>query len=147
MLFAHEMGFRKLGVAFCIGLAQEGQTIAEILGREFEVVAVCCKFCGLDKKSLGLEQIISEKERETMCNPAGQAAFMNEVSTELNVTCGLCVGHDAIFNMVSKAPVTALIVKDRVLAHNPVGAIYSQYIRRTMLPDRGTARQHSTERE
>ena len=25
MLFAHELGARKLGLAFCIGLAQEGQ--------------------------------------------------------------------------------------------------------------------------
>jgi uncharacterized metal-binding protein len=35
--------------------------------------------------------------------------------------------------MTSTAPVTTLIVKDRVLAHNPAGAIYSPYIRRTML--------------
>ena len=115
-------------------MAQEAQTIADILACEFEVVAVCCKFCGIDKESLGLEQIVPDKERETMCNPVGQAAFLNEAYTQLNITCGLCVGHDAIFNMTSQAPVTALIVKDRVLAHNPVGAIYSQYIRRTMLP-------------
>ena len=69
-----------------------------------------------------------------MCNPAGQATLLNEAGTELNIICGLCVGHDAIFNMVSQAPVTTLIVKDRVLGHNPVAAIYSQYIRRTMLP-------------
>ena len=73
MLFAKEMGYRKLGLAFCIGLAPEAQTIADILAREFEVVSVCCKFCGIDKKPLGLEQIAPEKERETMCNPAGQA--------------------------------------------------------------------------
>ena len=135
MLFAHELGYRKLGLAFCIGLAQEAQTITEILAREFEVVAVCCKFCGIDKKSLDLEHIDPRKERETMCNPAGQATFLNEAHTELNITCGLCVGHDAIFNMVSRAPVTTLIVKDRVLAHNPIGAVYSRYIRRTMLPE------------
>lgn len=134
MLFAHELACRKLGLAFCIGLAQEGQTIADILAREFEVVAVCCKFCGIDKKSMGLAQIVPEKDRETMCNPAGQAAFLNEAHTQLNITCGLCVGHDAIFNMTSHAPVTTLIVKDRVLAHNPIGAIYSRYIRRTLLP-------------
>ena len=134
MLFAHELGYRKLGLAFCIGLAEEARTIADILAREFEVVAICCKFCGIDKKSLGLEQIVPDKDRETMCNPAGQAAFLNEAQTELNITCGLCVGHDAIFNMASEAPVTALIVKDRVLAHNPIGAIYSRYIRRTLLP-------------
>ena len=134
ILFAKEMGYRKLGLAFCIGLATEAQTVAEILACEFEVVSVCCKSCGIDKIGLGFEQIDPEKDRETMCNPAGQATMLNDAGTELNILCGLCVGHDAIFNMTSHAPVTTLIVKDRVLAHNPVGAIYSQYIRRTMLP-------------
>ena len=134
MLFAGEMGFRKLGLAFCVGLADEAQVVADILGREFEVVSVCCKLCGIAKKDLSLEQIVPDKEHESMCNPAGQAAALNQAGTELNVLCGLCVGHDSIFSMVSEAPVTTLIVKDRVLAHNPVGAIYSQYIRRTMLP-------------
>jgi uncharacterized metal-binding protein len=44
--------------------------------------------------------------------------------------CTLCVGHDAIFSKISKAPVTTLVAKDRVLAHNPAGAIYSRYIRK-----------------
>ena len=70
-----------------------------------------------------------------MCNPAGQAAMLNEAGSQLNIICGLCVGHDAIFSRASRAPVTTLIVKDRVLAHNPAGAIYSRYIRRTMLPE------------
>jgi uncharacterized metal-binding protein len=48
----------------------------------------------------------------------------------LNIICGLCVGHDAIFSLHSEAPVTTLIAKDRVLAHNPIGAVYNQYVRR-----------------
>jgi len=32
---------------------------------------------------------------------------------------GLCVGHDMIFNMNSKAPTSTLIVKDREHHHNP----------------------------
>jgi len=135
MLFAREMGYRRLGLAFCIGLAAEAEIVADILGQEFEVVSVCCKVAGLDKKDLGLQQIRPEDPRETMCNPAGQAAVLNEAGTELNVLCGLCVGHDAIFGMCSRAPVTTLIAKDRVLAHNPVGAIYSRYIRRTLRPE------------
>lgn len=134
VLFAKEMEYRKLGLAFCIGLAAEAEIIAEILSREFEVVSVCCKVCGISKKSLGLEQIHPKQDHETTCNPIGQATLLNEAGTELNIVCGLCVGHDAIFNTTSQAPVTTLITKDRVLAHNPIGAIYSQYIRRTMLP-------------
>ncbi|MBN2559763.1 MAG: DUF1847 domain-containing protein [Phycisphaerae bacterium] len=134
MLFADEMGYRKLGLAFCIGLAAEAEVVAEILARDFEVVSVCCKLCGIAKKTLGLEQILPDKDPEVMCNPAGQAMVLNEAETELNVLCGLCVGHDAIFSMASDAPVTTLIAKDRVLAHNPAGAIYSRYIRQTLLP-------------
>jgi uncharacterized metal-binding protein len=133
MLFAAELGCRKVGLAFCVGLATEAEIVAEILSQEFEVISVCCKLSGIAKTEFGLEQIDADKAVEVMCNPAGQAQILNDAGTELNIVCGLCVGHDAIFNMVSKAPVTTLIVKDRVLAHNPVGAVYCQYVRRSML--------------
>jgi uncharacterized metal-binding protein len=135
ILFAKELGCQKIGLAFCIGLSSEAEIIEEILSKHFEVVSVCCKACGIPKKTFDLERIRQEEENEVMCNPAGQAKLLNDAGTELNIICGLCVGHDAIFSMKSKAPVTTLIAKDRVLAHNPVGAIYSQYIRRKMLTD------------
>ena len=129
ILFAKELGCQKIGLAFCIGLSEEAKIIDEILSKHFEVVSVCCKVCGIDKRDFDLQQISSENA-EVMCNPAGQAQLLNEAETQLNVICGLCVGHDAIFSKVSKAPVTTLIAKDRVLAHNPAAAIYSQYIRK-----------------
>jgi len=135
ILFAKELGCQKIGLAFCIGLSSEAKTIEKILSKHFEVISVCCKACGIPKKTFGLEKIRQQEENEVMCNPAGQAKLLNNTETELNIICGLCVGHDAIFSMKSNAPVTTLIVKDRVLAHNPVGAIYSQYIRRKMLTD------------
>ncbi len=134
ILLAQELGFHKVGLAYCVGLAEEAAVIANILKAHFELVSVCCKLCGIDKKGLGLEQIDPSKDIEVMCNPVGQATVLNEAGTQLNILCGLCVGHDAIFSMVSRAPVTTLVVKDRVLAHNPLGAIYSKYTRRTLLP-------------
>lgn len=134
-LFAREMGFKKLGLAFCIGLADEARVIEQVLRQEFKVVSACCKNCGVPKSELGLEQIDPSRDRETMCNPAGQAEMLNDAGSELNIICGLCVGHDAIFAMCSKAPVTTLIAKDRVLAHNPAAAIYCQYIRRKLTAD------------
>ncbi len=62
-----------------------------------------------------------------MCNPIGQAAILNAEETELNIIIGLCIGHDILFTEHSDAPVTTLAVKDRVLAHNPLGAVYSRY--------------------
>jgi uncharacterized metal-binding protein len=129
ILFAQELGVKKLGLAFCVGLSEEAKIIESIFSRYFDVASVCCKLCGIDKKDLNLSQIRPERQ-EVMCNPVGQAQMLNDAGTELNVLCGLCVGHDAIFTKVAKAPVTTLIAKDRVLAHNPIGAVYSQYIRR-----------------
>lgn len=135
MLFAEELGFRMIGLAFCIGLASEAAVIEKILARRFEVVSVCCKVGGIAKSTFGLEQIDPQKRSEVMCNPAGQSELLNDAGTELNILCGLCVGHDAIFSMASHAPVTTLIVKDRVLAHNPIGAVYCQYLRRRLEGD------------
>jgi len=129
ILWAKELGYQRVGLAFCIGLSEEARIIDEILSKHFEVVSVCCKVCGIDKKDFDLPQI-SSRNQEVMCNPAGQAQLLNDAGTQLSVLCGLCVGHDAIFAKVSNAPVTTLIAKDRVLAHNPAGAIYSRYIRK-----------------
>lgn len=37
-----------------------------------------------------------------------------------------------VFTKHSEAPVSALITKDRVLANNPAGAVYSRYWRRKL---------------
>ena len=59
-----------------------------------------------------------------MCNPIAQAKLLNEQQTEFNIEIGLCVGHDTLFLRHSKVPTTVMIVKDRVLQHNPVAALY-----------------------
>jgi uncharacterized metal-binding protein len=129
ILFAEKVGCTKIGLAFCIGLSEEAGIIETILSEHFDVISVCCKICGIDKQDFELPQI-TPQAKEVMCNPAGQAQLLNEAGTQLNVICGLCVGHDAIFTQASVVPVTTLIAKDRVLAHNPAAAIYCQYIRK-----------------
>ena len=134
LLFAKELGCIRVGLAFCIGLSEEARMIDKILSQHFEVVSVCCKVCALEKNTFNLERI-SSNEHEVMCNPAGQATLLNQAGTELNILCGLCVGHDAILTKASDAPVVTFIAKDRVLAHNPAGAIYSRYLRKTILDE------------
>ncbi len=130
--FSKKMSYKRLGIAFCIGLEKEAEILSSILERDFDVESVCCKVCGVDKKELGLPKIKERdpKRRETMCNPIAQAKLLNEAETELNILLGLCVGHDILFSKHSKAPLTTFAVKDRVLGHNPLAAVYSRYYRK-----------------
>ena len=131
--FAKAMGYKTLGMAFCIGLHAEARVIARFYKQAgFEFYSVCCKVCSVAKKELGLQQVKPELEHEAMCNPKLQARLLAEKGTELYISCGLCVGHDAIFNQNCPGPVTTLVVKDRLLAHNPLGAVYSRYWKRKL---------------
>lgn len=125
--FAHRMGWRRLGLAFCVGLREEARILEQILrANGFNVVSAACKTGSIPKEEIGLHD--AEKVRpgqfEAICNPVGQAKLMNEAGTELNVIFGLCVGHDSLFIKHSDALVTCLVAKDRALAHNPIGGIY-----------------------
>ena len=127
--FAQLMGYKKIGMATCIGLLDEADRLAKILAAQgFEPVSVCCKAGSIDKLELGLTE--SDKVRpgtfEPACNPIAQAEICNRMETDMNIIVGLCVGHDMLFNKHSKAPVTTLIVKDRVTGHNPVAVLYGQ---------------------
>jgi len=127
ILFSKKMGYKKLGIAFCVGCADEATGLSKILEPHFVLETVCCKVCGIDKAHFGLKTIRGEGRRETICNPLAQAQLLNEAHTELNIIVGLCLGHDMLFTKNSAAPVTTLVVKDRVLANNPAGVLYSPY--------------------
>lgn len=121
----------KIGVAFCAGLQDEAARIVAILeGAGFAVASVRCKCGATDKTKLNVAKeykIGDPLKFEAACNPILQAQLLNDAGTAINVIVGLCVGHDMLFTMNSKAPVTTLIVKDRLLGHNPVIALYSNY--------------------
>jgi uncharacterized metal-binding protein len=128
MDFARRMGWRRLGIAHCLGLIHEAKIARDIfMAGGFEVFTACCKAGSYEKAIIGIgdEEKVHPGGYESMCNPVGQAALLAQAGTELNVVMGLCVGHDSIFFMHSKAPVTVLVVKDRVLGHNPVAALYT----------------------
>jgi len=127
ILYARGMDYERLGIAFCIGMGPEVKIINEILSRDFKVFSVCCKVCGIDKSDYDFERLHDDWDHEATCNPVGQATILNEEKTDLNIIIGLCIGHDTIFTRYSDAPVTTFVVKDRVLSHNPLGVIYSNY--------------------
>ena len=119
MDFANRCEFTNLGIAFCIGLSYEANILSKVLKHNgFTVNSIICKNGAISK------DIFDIKSNVPMCNPIGQAAFLNEARTDLNILLGLCVGHDSLIIKYSEAPITVFAVKDRVLAHNPLGAIY-----------------------
>ena len=123
IVFAKRMGYRKLGIATCVALIRESRTLAKMLrANGFEVYGVACKAGALQKADLD----IPPEHRgpgPVACNPVLQARLLAEAGTEFNIVMGLCVGHDSLFYKHSQAPVTTLVVKDRVLIHNPVMAL------------------------
>jgi len=126
--FAHKMGYTRLGLAYCDGLAKEATLVVQILEAQgFEVVSVICKVGSIPKEEIGIRE--SEKIRigryESMCNPILQARILNDAKAQLNIALGLCVGHDSLFFRYADAPTTVLAVKDRVSGHNPLGPIYT----------------------
>ena len=124
--FAKRMNFKKIGIATCVGLIEESRIFAKILKKEgFKVYGISCKAGKLKKtETVGLKEDKTKITGDIMCNPILQAETLNKEKTDLNIVIGLCVGHDSLFYKYSKAPTTTLITKDRVLAHNPVGALY-----------------------
>lgn len=130
MSFARRLNVNRLGIAACIGLAQEARLLQEILeANGFDVSSVCCKVGSIPKEEIGLtdEEKIRPGQFEAVCSPIGQAKLLNEASTGLNVVVELCVDHDSLFFQHSQAPATVLVAKDRVTGHNPAAALYTSH--------------------
>jgi uncharacterized metal-binding protein len=130
MEFARRMEYTRLGIAFCVGFKDEAAMLGEILSEEFEVYSACCKVSSMMKKDI--DAALRPWIGEVSCNPAEQARLLDEAGSQFNIVLGLCVGHDSLFYRHSKAPVTTFVVKDRVLGHNPVAVLYSQYLRKNL---------------
>jgi len=98
------MGYRRIGIGHCYDMGREARLASDYLSQ------------------YGFQAVLPA---EGDCDPEGQARFFEKHGTELNVICGMCVGHDSIFIRSSSAPVTSLVVRDVKLRHNPVAALYT----------------------
>lgn len=112
--FAEKSGIKKIGIAYCVSMQKEAMQLKERLEQKFEVVAADCKI----SKIKSAELFDDEKYHGISCNPAEQADVLSRNNTELNISFGLCMGHDIVFNSKSNALTTTLIVKDRQHKHN-----------------------------
>lgn len=128
LAFARRIGVTRVGIATCVGLIDETRIFARFLRQGgIEAHTVLCKVGSVDKSAVGIAEDLKLRPgaMEACCNPILQAQLLNDLKTGLNVIVGLCVGHDSLFIRHSEAPVTVLIVKDRVLGHNPAVALYT----------------------
>ena len=91
--FCNKMKYKKIGLAFCVGLSKEASIFAQILRKHgFEVESIICKVGNVNRKNIGINDC-----DVPMCNPIAQAEFLNKEKTEFNIVLGLCVGHDTLF--------------------------------------------------
>jgi uncharacterized metal-binding protein len=116
--FARKAGIKRIGIAHCVSVPKEADVVKNFLADEFEVYSIDCK-CGRITK----QEMLGVEGSGIMCNPAGQAEYLKENNTEINISMGLCVGHDMVFNQKSASPVSVLVVKDRANKHNPMESI------------------------
>lgn len=119
--FCIEMHYKHVGLAFCADLFAESETVTHLLRRFMRVTPVCCRLGGAWEPQVN-------PDLDPTCNPVGMAHVLNEARTELNVAVGLSMGCDVVFGQLSRAPVTTLFVKDKLLANNPVSACHSRYV-------------------
>lgn len=125
--FIKRMGYRHIGIVFCVGLQREAAIFDRLLREHgLKTSSLICKNGGFDKNEFGVEDEYKLKGGgyEAACNPIAQARLMDAEGTDFNVVMGLCVGHDSLFFKYTETPFTVLVVKDRVLAHNPCAALY-----------------------
>jgi uncharacterized metal-binding protein len=119
--FCVEMHYEHVGLAFCVDLLSEGETVARLLRRFVRVTPVCCRVGGQWQEP-------DDPEAGITCNPFAMAHVLNAAKTDLNIAVGLSIGSDLVFAQLSRAPVTTLFVKDKLLANNPVSACHSRYV-------------------
>lgn len=95
--FARASGFIRLGIAHCVAVKEAGTRLEERLSREgFQVTRVDCKVCRLPGAA------VTAGGRGVSCNPIGQARQLAKADTQLNVSMGLCLGHDLLFDRHSR---------------------------------------------
>jgi uncharacterized metal-binding protein len=144
--FCLEMGYRRIGIAFCVDLQEPAEILAGVLGRSFETVGVCCKIGGVPREDSGERTEAASDDAGVppiACNPVAQARILNRAETDLNVIVGLCMGSDCLFTRERESPVTTLFVKDKSLANNPIGAVYSEYYLRESVTTSTSPQPHS----
>ena len=131
LLLAKEMKLKRIGFAACVSMEWELGYLKKLFTREgFQVFTASCQIGRVNAESRGVPEV--KDCVRSLCNPIAQAQILSREHTQLNFILGLCMGHDILFTQYSKAPVSTLIVKDRVTGNNPAAALYGWHRRKDL---------------
>ena len=131
LLYAKELRLKRIGFAACVSMSMELELLVKLFKKEgFEVFTTGCQIGGVDATNRGVPEV--QGYSASVCHSIAQAEILNKEKTELNFILGLCMGHDILFTRFSKAPVSTLIVKDRVTGNNPAAALYGWHRRKLL---------------
>lgn len=131
LIFARELKLSKIGFAACISMENEMDLLVKLFSKEgFQAYTAGCQIGRVTAEERGVPEVRGYVA--ALCNPIAQAEILNSAGTELNFILGLCMGHDILFARYSKAPVSTLIVKDRVTGNNPAAALYGWHRRKQL---------------
>ena len=131
LLYAKEMKLKRIGFAACVSMGSELNLLVKLFTQEgFEVFTTGCQIGRVDATERGVPEV--QGYSASWCHSIAQAEILNKEQTELNFILGLCMGHDILFTKYSKAPVSTLIVKDRVTGNNPAAALYGWHRRKEL---------------
>jgi uncharacterized metal-binding protein len=79
--FAENSGVKRIGIAHCVSMTREAMELKARFSDAFEVYTVDCKYA----KIKGSDLLNDETVTGTSCNPAGQADFLAQNKTNLNI--------------------------------------------------------------
>ena len=114
--FSRSLGVKRIGIASCLRYIKDAYFVQGLFQKEgFQVPAVFCKVGGWQTKDIDIEK----NTDWIICNPIGQAMILNELGCEIEVTLGLCMGHEMIFNKYAEGYVTNLYVKEKISHERP----------------------------
>jgi len=104
--YCHEAGIKRIGIVNGISIEKQVKHLQNVLtSRGFKVDKAHCML-----GKVKFDELVPGY-KGTTCNPAGQADYLAEKDTQLNIMMGLWLGHDMVFNSKSNVPVTPLVLK------------------------------------
>ena len=119
--FCRSLGVNTMGVASCLRYLKEAHFLRQLFMEQgWGAHVAICKFGGFKTPDVAVQ-----KDTDwIVCNPLGQALLLNDLGCEVNVTLGLCMGHEMIFNHYSEGLVTNLVVKEKISQEHSLDTLH-----------------------